>query len=225
MQLLINHLTRMQPGYICTAGLELTTGQPIRPVAGGGLKRELLAEEGGCLALGVVLELGPTQFAGRVPEIEDRQCDPTQFQVVEHLDPTEFLARNSQQAQETLADVFGGELQPHGHTRAIPQNHGLRSLGCCWGSACQLVVVDRGRGPRLKLQWHDRDGELLIAVADWRFYEADHHSLRIDRIQLANQQLAQSPRTLLAVGLSRPYRRSESDPPMHWLQINNLLSM
>ncbi len=225
MQVLINHLTRMQPGFICTAGLELTTGQPIRPVASGGLRRGLLAEEGGCLALRNVLDLGPTQFAGRVPEIEDRQCDPTQFRIVEQLDPAEFLARNAEHAKDRLVDVFGGELQPEGRTRAIPENHGLRSLGCCWGCDCQLVVVDRGRGPRLKLQWRDRDQELLTAVADVRFYEADHQTLRTELIQSTNQWLEQTPRTLLALGLSRPYRRMESDAALHWLQVNNVLSI
>jgi hypothetical protein len=225
MQVVINHLTRMQPGYVCTAGLELTTGQPVRPMVAGGLTRALLAEEGGCLALRVVLDLGPTQFLGRVPEIEDRQCDPAQFRILDHLDLPAFLARNAAAAKEALADLFGDELQPQGRTRAIPENHGLRSLGCCWARDCQLIIVDRGGGPRLKLHWRDRDDELLTAVADLRFYEPDHRTLRTELIHATNQQLGQSPRTLLAVGLSRPYRPSESDSAMHWLQVNNLLSV
>jgi hypothetical protein len=37
MQLIINHLTRMQPGYFCTAGIEPSTGLHVRPIVSGGL--------------------------------------------------------------------------------------------------------------------------------------------------------------------------------------------
>jgi hypothetical protein len=32
MQIVINHLTRMQRGFMCVAGVDLATGRHVRPV-------------------------------------------------------------------------------------------------------------------------------------------------------------------------------------------------
>jgi hypothetical protein len=77
----------------------------------------------------------------------------------------------------------------------------------------------------MKLRWRNGDDQLQTAVADIRFFEADHRTLRADRIRAANQALARSERTLLAIGLSRPYRKCETECALHWLQVNNLLSV
>jgi hypothetical protein len=36
MRIVVNHLTRMQPGYICVAGMERQGGRHVRPVLAGG---------------------------------------------------------------------------------------------------------------------------------------------------------------------------------------------
>ena len=119
-------------------------------------------------------------------------------------------------------NVFGSELKQMGFTRALPENTGLHSLGCCWGSECRLTIVQREMGPRLKLHWCDQNDELFTAVADIRYYEPDHHTLCTTVIEVTNKQLAMQERTLLSVGLSRPYHKSDNEAPMHWLQINNI---
>ena len=35
MKIVVNHLTRMQPGYICVAGLDFQTNAHVRPVLAG----------------------------------------------------------------------------------------------------------------------------------------------------------------------------------------------
>ena len=57
MHLVITHLTRMQPGFICVAGIEPDTGKQIRPVLGRCLTRDLLHVNGGAF------EIGDSNFA------------------------------------------------------------------------------------------------------------------------------------------------------------------
>ena len=48
MRIVVNHLTRMQPGYICVAGIDVQDNEHIRPVLGRArLTVDLLARNGG----------------------------------------------------------------------------------------------------------------------------------------------------------------------------------
>ena len=63
MQLVVSHVTRMQPGYICVAGVEITRGKRVRPVTYGRLPTSLLAREGGPFDMAALVELGPVSHA------------------------------------------------------------------------------------------------------------------------------------------------------------------
>lgn len=224
MQLLINHLTRMQPGYICAAGIELKTGLHVRPVVAGGLTTSLLTSSGGTIQLGVTLDLGPTKFVGKTPEIEDREFDPSLIQVVEPVNRTKMIEHCARVAKTKLAEIFTTEISKNGSTYALTAHAGLYSLGCYWAISPKLEILSdfAGQTQRLKLAWRDEDQELSVGVADIRFYEADHRSLQRDRVAEAQAWLANSAYVLLSLGLSRPYRRSEKDQALHWLQVNNI---
>ena len=77
-------------------------------------------------------------------------------------------------------------------------------------------------GSTVSESWREDDQELSVGVADICFYEADHRSLHRDRVAQAQAWLANSAYVLLSLGLSRPYRRSEKDHALHWLQVNNI---
>ena len=104
MQIVINHLTRMQPGFFCAAGLELKTGLHIRPLMEGGLHTDLLAREGGPFELGAILDLGPTRFTGRAPEIEDRNFERTNLKRVGQMNPVEFRQQIAAVAKNSLTE-------------------------------------------------------------------------------------------------------------------------
>ena len=91
MRLLINHLTRMQAGCICVAGIDLQSGLHVRPVANRMLSAKLLECHGGPLEIGVVIDLGESTFAGRVPEIEDRTSDPSKWVPVDRVSPQQLF--------------------------------------------------------------------------------------------------------------------------------------
>ncbi len=222
MQIVINHLTRMQPGFFCSAGLELTTGLHIRPLIEGGLHTELLSRERGPFSLGAILDLGPTKFIGRVPEIEDRLFERANLKLIGQMDPSEFRQSLESCAKDSLTEIFGKSLRRAGSTRTVCENGGLVSLGCGWAGGCKLIIVQREGGPRLKLTWQDQGDELLTAVADIRLFDSDHRTLNMAAIERANKQLSLHDRTLLSLGLSRSYRKTDNESPMHWLQVNNI---
>ena len=71
MKIVITHLTRMQKGFICVAGVDLATGQHVRPVLRSQMRKELLARYGGPFDIGNIVELGWTKWIGTRPAMED----------------------------------------------------------------------------------------------------------------------------------------------------------
>jgi len=222
MQLIINHLTRMQPGYFCAAGIEPTTRLHVRPVLDASLRTELLDREGGSFSLGATLDFGQMRFVGRTPEIEDRKFDLEQVRVVESANLNKMMEYCRSVAKNALHEVFTSELIRMGASFAIPENAGLYSLGCCWVEKPMLEIVCEPEIRRLRLKWNERGQRIAVGVADIRLYEADHRSLNIHEVRQVQRWLDTTDRVLLSVGLSRPYRKSEQDRPVHWLQVNNI---
>ncbi len=233
MQLLINHLTRMQPGWICTAGLDLVRGRHIRPVAGHGLPNRLLDRHGGPLQLGVVVELGASEFCGAVPEIEDRSFEIDQLVVVQQCSLGELHQACSDLAEPTLRDIFGDDLEWLHHERtpwgaswgtaAVEQHRGIRSLGCYWAAGAQLLIIEKEGRRRVRLRFHEGERAFDVPVTDYRMYLDDQITPNESLINDMASEMVDQPRTLVTVGLSRAYRQTETQPARHWLQVNNIL--
>ncbi len=222
MHLIINHLTRMQPGFFCAAGIDLKSGLHVRPILDTGLRTELLSREGGPFELGATLDFGPMRFVGTTPEIEDRKFDVERLRVIEPANSEKMLAGCMQTAKSSLREIFKGDMIRVGTTLAVPENAGLYSLGCCWVEKPSLEVVTEGEPHRLRLKWYEQNYRVSVGVADIRFYQSDHRTLKLDEVLQLQQSLEQSERVLLSVGLSRPYRKSDQDRPFHYLQVNNI---
>ena len=71
MKIVINHLTRMQKGCICVAGIDLATGQHVRPLLRSALRKDICARYGGPFDIGRLVDLGWTRYIGTRPETED----------------------------------------------------------------------------------------------------------------------------------------------------------
>ncbi|MCC7335374.1 MAG: hypothetical protein IT422_09765 [Pirellulaceae bacterium] len=223
MRIVINHLTRMQKGFICVAGIDLQTQRHVRPVLGSQLRTELLAEHGGPFALRRIVDLGKTHFVGIVPEIEDRQFNSEQVRVLGEMPDTEFLQLLDAIAEDELSKLFGPELENTRTTCSIPAKRGLRSLGVLRAAKVDLHLEPGHDGlPRVRIVVETERGTLRLPVTGIELYAADH--VTPDEVQVAavNARLAAAPTALLAVGLSRPYRGSSNEPARHWLQVNNI---
>ena len=222
MRLIINHLTRMQPGYFCAAGIEIKTGLHVRPILETGLKTELLHRNGGPFELGATLDLGPTRFIGHTPELEDRAFDVSNLRTVEPPNPAGLNAVCQRVARSSLFEIFTNALEAMGTSFVIPANQGLHSLGCLWVERPMLEFTCEYGTSRVRLIWSEKGKPVAVGVADIRLFEADHRTLQTQEIDRFQEIISRSDRVLLSVGLSRPYRKSEQEPAYHWLQVNNI---
>jgi hypothetical protein len=224
-RIVVNHLTRMQSGLICVAGLSSATKRHVRPIARGvGLSPNLLATHGGPFAIGAVVELGATMYKGQPPETEDLLFDTRQARRLETLPQDQFWQLLRQVAQPRLADLFGPDLTARGRRSCgVDVGKGRASLGCLrLEKPPELYVEPRYGRNQVRLRVRDGQFDLDLSVADIRLYQVDHLTPNPEAVADVVKQLAASPTTILSVGLSRAFAASGNGPPLHWLQVNNL---
>ncbi len=221
MEIAINHLTRMQPGYICVAGIDTESGRHVRPVIYGRLSAALLARYGGPFALGAVVALGSVHAAGSPPEVEDQRFEPKRARRLRTLEALAFWRLLRDAAQSSLASIFGPELRPAGRAAAaLPAGHGIASLGCLIPAMPPRLALDSAGKLRCTLS----DGALTanVSVTDLRLYEDDYTSVRRDAVERVATRLAAGVPAILSVGLTRPFQKPEGGEALHWLQVNNV---
>lgn len=221
MQILVNHLTRMQPGYICVAGVDVQTSKHVRPVLRHGrLTTGLLATNGGPLDIGSVVDLGPTTYAGHAPELEDHHFDPTNSRWLFDDDPDEFWDLLEAVARKNLADIFGPELELWDESGTIDVGEGRASLGCLIPAGQPWLYTDHRGTVRLVLDYLTPSVDL--SVTDLRLYERDHKTPRRELVANVQRRLEAGVEAILSVGLTRPWRKHGDTAERHWLQVNNL---
>jgi hypothetical protein len=220
MEIDVNHVTRMQPGYVCIAGLDRGSGRHVRPVLRGvRLGERLLRQNGGPFEMATRVDLGPTQPAGAPPETEDWAFDPRFARVIEAIDPDEFWRSVRSVAASYLVDLFGEDLKPQGHTFAVDIGRGSASLGCLAPARASLYVDVRGT---LRIALDDARMQPILPVTDLRFYERDFRTVRRDAVRGHAERLRRGVPVILSVGLTRPWQRPGDAVARHWLQVNNL---
>ena len=221
MRILVNHLTRMQPGYFCAAGVDLETGRHVRPVLRRGrLTVDLLSTNGGPFDVGSVLDLGPTTSAGRAPELEDHRFDPAETRWLSDDDPDEFWEVLDRTAQGDLMEIFGPELELWDESGTVDVGEGKASLGCLRPKQQPWMYVDHRGTVRLVLDYLMPSVDL--SVTDLRLYEKDGRTPRRDLVQSLQKRLKAGVETILSVGLTRPWQKRGDDAERHWLQLNNI---
>lgn len=222
MQIVVNHLTRMQKGFMCVAGVDPATGRHVRPVLTGQMRTDMLACHGGPFELGYRVELGETTFVGKVPEIEDRAFAAAAAKRLDQVPPDRFWQLLTELAADTLAEVFGPDLQPFGATGCgVLEFHGWRSLGCYWAHHPAVHLQTAADHPRIRFTFEEGPRRYSVAVTDIRLYGEDHVTPDAAAVQSLQQGIAGRERALVSVGLSRAYKSSDELPAVHWLQVNN----
>lgn len=220
MRIVINHLTRMQPGFICVAGLEPQTHQHIRPVLRGRLSRTLLRAEGGPFDIGALVELGVTTDEGAAPEVEDRAFTAWRATYLRDYEPLAFWSLLQSSARRRLSAIFGPDLRPTGSTCALDAGKGLASLGCLIPTGRpELFATDQGS---VRMRFSDEDMAVSVSVTDLRLYEDDQKTPRQEAVADLNARLAREVPVILSVGVSREWTKPGETVPRHWLQINGI---
>lgn len=218
MKIVVSHLTRMQSGYMCVAGIDLNSGKHVRPVLGRRLGTELLQSNGGVFGIGAVVDLGRTNPVGTAPELEDYQFSRENLKLVEIAPAQKFWGMIDSTSTTSLAEIFGPSLTSHGGACAVDVNAGTASLGCLTVPAGSVLEIDSWNKIRLRID----DGTFVpaLSVTDLRLYEVDQKTPRRALIATLGDRL-EDENVLLSVGLARAWKRPGDAEPRHWLQANN----
>ncbi len=220
MRIIVNHLTRMQPGYICVAGIDLSTGKHVRPVVSYKLRTDLLRRYRGPFDMAAEIELGPTRYVGRAPELEDFYFESSRVRRIRDSAPDDFWQLLQENAQPTLSATFGADLTQRHHSCTVELGKGSASLGCLVPSSPPQLFLDDSQKIRVRLD--DGTYHANLSLTDLRFYEPNHLTPRHALMEQVAQKIARGVPIILSVGLSRPWRKAGDTTERHWLQVNNI---
>lgn len=222
LNIVVNHVTRMQPGYICVAGLSLDGVAHIRPVLSGArrLGVDLLRRRGGVFDVAEVVNLGPVEHHATPPEVEDYLFDPAQAVAVNTLGPKEFWALLQGVAKKSLRDIFGPALERQNQTFAVTVGSGVASLGCLIPP--QDLRIEVNTYDKIRLWMTPEELKVSLPVTDLRLYQTDHKTPRTDRVNNLAARIRAGAGVILSIGLTRAWHRPGDSVARHWLQVNNI---
>lgn len=219
MEIVINHLTRMQKGYFCVAGVDVETDQHIRPVFHGRLTTDMLTRYGGPFDMGVLVDLGDVKPRPQRPEVEDHFFYPLRARALRTVEPEPFWELLQRVAKPKLSELFGRDLQRNENGACfVDEGQGKASLGCYVPQTAPRLTLKRWGSSRPRISMAIGEGEkaLEVGVTDIRLYGDDHVTPHEGRVERARIRLEGAGDVILGVGLGRLYRG------FHWLQVNNL---
>jgi ATP-dependent DNA helicase RecQ len=222
VRIVVNHLTRMQPGFVCIAGIDSATGRHVRPDLPGRVRIDTLGPNGGPFDMAVEVELGRVKPKPSPPEVEDCMATPSALRKVRDLPADEFWRLLKSVAKPGLVEIFGAGFCRHGNTWIIEPGKGEASLGCLVPQAppfLEVCVEDYQGQPKQRIRCHvrDQDGECFPPVTDLRLYCADQKTPRHELIAELNRRMKAGATAILSVGVTRAMGQGK-----HWFQVNNL---
>ncbi len=219
MQIIITHITKMRGHYICVAGIDPSARKHVRPLANVQLDRNLLRKNGGVFEIGALVDLGPTRYVGRAPEVEDHKFSLRNLRYVRRVMAAELWDCLTQTAAQSLGAIFGKDLRSNGRGCTVALRSGDASLGHLQVARLPRLGVNQQNKVRIMIS--DGTFSLDLSVTDIRLYENDHVQPRQNVVAAI---AARFPKTqvVLAVGLSRPFQKTADAPPCHYLQVNNI---
>lgn len=228
MLLMVCHLTRMDFApdgslRVCVAGLDLESGTFVRPVLSrpNSWTSADLHDRGGIFSLGTVLEVERAVNISLPPEVEDRQVSRGALRRLAEAHGGLLNAALSHVARHSVSALFGSELARKDGRASMPQGRGEASLGVLRTlTAVTLEVRSVAGKERPRLRCADAHGWLEMPVTDIRLYDPVTGAVLADRVRQLSAMLRDC-RTLLAVGLTRPWAKQDGEP-RHYLQVNNI---
>jgi hypothetical protein len=111
MKIVVTHLTCMQRGTVCVAGLDVESGRHVRPVVPMGvLQSRVTAPRGRAFDMATVVDLGLTRAVPTPPEVEDVEITWWHARAAGLVEPTLFWDMLHLLAQPSLTELFGPSL-------------------------------------------------------------------------------------------------------------------
>jgi hypothetical protein len=229
MKMLVSHLTRMQRGSVCVAGLAVETGRHVRPVLPiGALQSRMTTPRGGPFDMATVVDLGVTRPVPSPPEVEDVEMTWWHVRAERAVEPELFWGALRFVSRPSLWEIFGSALRTIGRAgtrRAVTdEGTGQASLGVLRPDGQPELYLSAKPDGREVVRMRVSDGAvgLDVSVTDLRLYEDDGARPDACRVREVAERLSHGVPCLLSVGLTRPFAARPSEPPLHWLQVNNL---
>lgn len=224
-QVVINHLTRMEPGRICVAGLELAAARHLRLVLPrGSLRVDHLARYGGPFDMGHIIACRHGRPKPTPPHVEDYVLPLERLRLAGVAAPAEFWDLLLRISKTSLQEIFGealGRLGASSYGTAAGQ--GQASLGCLrLKKRPELYVGGRPERPQVRLRFTDGELQVDAPITDLRLYGENYYSLLPQQVAATQEKLRTSRGLILSLGLSRAFAATPEHPPTHWLQVNNL---
>jgi hypothetical protein len=224
--IIVNHLTRMRMGFICVAGIAISTKQHIRPMSRtGNLSINLLSLNAGPFDMGNVVQLGRIIHQPDLPHTEDYLFEPSQCLIKGVARAETFWEVLERTSKNRLKEIFGDDLKHIGQSvYGTDPGCGQASLGCLRLNRKPSLYVDTGRSGKPQVRLSFTDGKLHVnaGITDIRFYEIDDYSPKEEIISDIKAQIKASEAIILSLGLSRPFASSPQFDPVNWLQVNNI---
>lgn len=229
MRIVVTHLTRMQRGSVCVAGLNVQTGEHVRAVPPmGALPSRVTALHGGPFDMATVVNLGVTRPIPEAPEIEDHELTWWHARAERRIEADLMWDMLRVVGKPSLRQLFGPSLRYLGYPRSrravLDIGEGQASLGVLVPHGRpQLTLAQKPDGRDVvRLEFSDGQFSLDLSVTDLRLYTDDGGRPAVDRVQDIASRLARGVGVRLSVGLTRPFASRAGDTPVHWLQVNNL---
>jgi hypothetical protein len=221
MKIVINHLTRMERGYVCVAGIRASTRSHIRPVTPGRRLPITIADaHGGPFGIRGVVELGDVRECGSPPLVEDVEFKHTQAERIGRLKKSAFWDLLHDVAGVRLKDMFGDDLEQVGSNLAVPIGKGIASLGCLVPAMGPRLWVN-GWG-KVRLVLDDTEGRYELSVTDLRLHNPEDNTPNQDAVTEMQNRLRDGNSCVLSMGLTKPWTKPGDTQARHWLQVNGI---
>ncbi|MFO7674918.1 MAG: hypothetical protein R6X12_01170 [bacterium] len=223
MRIVVDHVTRMKPGRVCAAGVDLARTRHVRPVLRWGhLRRGLVERPGAPFNVGCLAEIGEVSLRPRAPAVEDAVFHRRKARLLGVVPAPEFWTMLRGMARPSLREVFGPDLRPQGASYGVDRNRGEASLGTLRPRSASGPFVEsvesRGRArPRIVIEVQDEFGYCRLPVTDLRLWERDQRTPKREAVADVARRIGRGVSVLLSVGLTRPMHRG-----VCWLQANNI---
>lgn len=219
MKIVVTHLTRMQAGFFCVAGVNVWTGKHVRCVTDKGrLPVEFLSTHGGPFDMARIIVLNGAKHCPETPHTEDHVIDPSGVRSVPNVGARWFWRLLRSRSWKSLTSIFGRELLPVGPwSCATLEGRGTASLGLLRPrQAPELKIRKEAAGDHIRMKMHDKQFTVIVSVTDVRLYNADHVTPNRRVVQMVTDAIERGVAVVLSVGLTRAFHG------YHWLQVNNI---
>lgn len=219
-KIIVTDLTRFSnPEIVCIAGIDVETGQCIRPMPYlKALECQQLKVLPGAILSGVFSPI--PQASG--PHQEDRSYKNLRFEGI--CSSEDFKAVLQKTTFKSIEDGF--EISLQNNQKHIPVNHPIdRSIITIRADTSDIEIVeDNYKQGKLKLHFRDGSGRFyrFISITDLGFYryaEVCHHADDLDGL---NAFISSQSEAYLRIGLSRSWARPGESEKVYWMQVNGI---